>query len=71
MKRKAQGPKLASTSKKVRVGSGGRRIRVIGTKEIEKATATGTEPIKSDVMELGTHEGTETEKKKSEKKKKK
>jgi len=46
-KRKSQGQKVSNTSKKVRIQSGGRRIRIVGGKPIDQATATGTEPIEN------------------------
>lgn len=44
-RRKERKPKISVTSKRVRIHSGGRRIRIVANKPIEEATSTGTKPI--------------------------
>jgi len=63
-RRKSQAQKVSCTSKRVRIHSGGRRIRVVANQPIEEATSTGTRPLESEADEIA---GDEIDQKKSRK----
>jgi hypothetical protein len=65
-RRKTQPQKLSCTSKRVRIQSGGRRIRIVGNQPIEEATSTGTRYLESDIE---TAASTEEDQKKQKRKK--
>jgi len=64
-RQKSRGSRTAQTSKKVRVGSGGRRIRMVANRPIEKPTPTGTEMIETDEMKDSDSSKSSKKKKKS------
>lgn len=47
-RKKSQPQKVSCTSKRVRIHSGGRRIRIVANQPIEEATSTGTRYLESD-----------------------